>query len=51
MYRKTRLTATAGIGLNLLLAKLSLDHEANNSPTGLAYWRYEDIPSKFWSFI
>ncbi|WP_371399839.1 Y-family DNA polymerase [Priestia megaterium] len=27
VYRKTRLTATAGIRLNLLLAKVSLDHE------------------------
>ncbi|MCZ8495570.1 DNA polymerase thumb domain-containing protein [Priestia megaterium] len=49
IYRKTRLTATAGIGPNLLLAKVSLDHEAKNSPTGVAYWRYEDIPFKLWS--
>nr|WP_310883686.1 DNA damage repair protein [Priestia megaterium] len=32
IYHKTRLTATAGIGPNLLLAKVSLDHEAKNSP-------------------
>ncbi|MDP9726071.1 DNA polymerase V [Priestia aryabhattai] len=50
IYRKTRLTATAGIGPNLLLAKVSLDHEAKHSPTGVAYWRYEDIPFKLlWS--
>ncbi|MDP9726009.1 nucleotidyltransferase/DNA polymerase involved in DNA repair [Priestia aryabhattai] len=49
IYRKTRLTATAGIGPNLLLAKVSLDHEAKNSPTGVAYWRYEDITFKLWS--
>ncbi|MGF7071183.1 DNA polymerase V [Priestia megaterium] len=49
IYRKTRLTATAGIGPNLLLAKVSLDHEAKNSPTGVAYWRYEDIPFTLWS--
>ncbi|KWU54160.1 Y-family DNA polymerase [Priestia megaterium] len=49
IYRKTRLTATAGIGPNLLLAKVSLDHEAKNSLTGVAYWRYKDIPFKLWS--
>ncbi|WP_371400022.1 Y-family DNA polymerase [Priestia megaterium] len=49
IYCKTRLTAIAGIGPNLLLAKVSLDHEAKNSPTGVAYWRYEDIPFKLWS--
>ncbi|CAH0274576.1 DNA polymerase IV [Priestia megaterium] len=49
IYHKTRLTATAGIGPNLLLAKVSLDHEAKNSPTGVAYWRYEDIPFKLWA--
>ncbi|GAB1803120.1 hypothetical protein PMEGAPL103_40130 [Priestia megaterium] len=49
IYRKTRLTATAGIGPNLLLAKVSLDHEAKHSPIGVAYWRYEDIPFKLWS--
>jgi DNA polymerase V len=45
IYRKTRLKATAGIGPN----KVSLDHEAKNSPTGVAYWRYEDISFKLWS--
>ena len=28
---------------------MSLDHEAKNSPTGVAYWRYEDIPFTLWS--
>jgi len=49
IYRKTFLTATAGIGPNLLLAKVSLDHEAKHSPTGVTYWRYEDIPFKLWA--
>ncbi|MED3992242.1 DNA damage repair protein [Priestia aryabhattai] len=49
IYRKTRLTATAGIGPNLLLAKVSLDHKAKNSPRGVAYWRYEYLPFKLWS--
>lgn len=49
IYQKTRLTATIGIGPNLLLAKVSLDHEAKHSPRGIAYWRYEDVPHKLWS--
>ncbi|MCM3796439.1 damage repair protein, partial [Priestia megaterium] len=49
IYRKTHSTATAGIVPNLLLAKVSLDHEAKNSPAGVAYWRYEDIPFKLWA--
>ncbi|MGF9857637.1 Y-family DNA polymerase [Priestia endophytica] len=49
IYQKTRLAATIGIGPNLLLAKISLDHEAKHSSTGVAYWRYEDIPFKLWS--
>ena len=44
IYRKTRLTATEGVGPNFLLAKISLDHEGKNSLTGMAYWRYEYIP-------
>lgn len=51
IYRKTRLTATAGIGPNLLLPKVSLDHEAKHSPKGVAYWRYEDIFFKLWSIL
>ncbi|KYG33427.1 Y-family DNA polymerase [Priestia endophytica] len=49
IYQKTRLTATIGIGPNLLLAKVSLDHEAKRNPRGIAYWRYEDVPHKLWS--
>ncbi|MDD9780927.1 damage repair protein, partial [Priestia megaterium] len=49
IYRKTRLTSTAGIGTNLLLDKVILYHEAKHSPTGVDYWRYEYIPVKLWS--
>lgn len=45
---KTGLYATAGIGPNLLLAKLSMDIEAKHSPDFIAEWNYEDIESKLW---
>ncbi|WP_303984881.1 hypothetical protein [Niallia circulans] len=38
IYHKTRLTATEGMGPNLLLSKVSLDHEAKNRSMGVAYW-------------
>lgn len=40
------LPSAIGIGDNMLLAKLSLDLEAKH--TGIAYWRYEDVPNKLW---
>ncbi|HLR80042.1 MAG TPA: UV damage repair protein UvrX [Bacillota bacterium] len=40
------LTATIGIGPNMLMAKLCLDLEAKQS--GIARWTYTDIPNKLW---
>ena len=45
---KTGLTATCGIGPNLLLAKLSMDIEAKRYKNGIAKWGYEDVPAKLW---
>lgn len=45
---KTGLTATCGIGPNLLLAKLSMDIEAKKYKNGIAKWGYEDVPTKLW---
>ena len=45
---KTGLTATAGIGPNLLLAKVSMDIEAKHTKDNIAYWKYEDIEQKLW---
>ena len=45
---KTGLYATAGIGPNLLLAKLSMDIEAKHSKEFIAEWKYEDIKTKLW---
>ena len=41
--------ATAGIGPNMFLAKICLDNEAKKKPPYIAYWHYEDVPTKLWS--
>lgn len=46
---KTGLTATAGIGPNLLLAKVSMDIEAKHNQDNIAKWTYDDIPTKLWT--
>ncbi|MCR4562602.1 MAG: damage repair protein [Bacilli bacterium] len=47
---KTRLglTATAGIGPNMFLAKIALDNEGKKKPPYIARWGYEDVPTKLW---
>lgn len=49
IYKKTGLCATAGIGPNLLLAKVCMDIEAKKSPNFIAEWNYNDIPEKLWT--
>lgn len=46
---KTGLTATCGIGPNMLLAKVAMDTEAKKYKNGIAKWTYEDIPDKLWT--
>jgi len=46
---KTGLTAVAGIGPNMLLAKIAMDLEAKKNPLHFAHWTYEDIPDKLWT--
>lgn len=46
---KTGLTATCGIGPNMLLAKIAMDIEAKKYKNGIAKWTYEDIPEKLWT--
>lgn len=48
IYQKTGLTATCGIGPNLLLAKVAMDIEAKKYKNGIAKWNKEDIPTKLW---
>lgn len=48
IQEKTGLTATCGIGPNLLLAKVAMDTEAKKYKNGIAKWSYDDIPNKLW---
>lgn len=45
---KTGLTVTAGIGPNLLLAKVAMDIEAKHTPDNIAKWTYDDVKTKLW---
>lgn len=45
---QTGLTATCGIGPNLLLAKVAMDIEAKKHKNGIAKWTYDDIANKLW---
>ena len=46
---KTGLTTTAGIGPNLLLAKVAMDIEAKHNPNNIAIWTSDDVKTKLWS--
>ncbi len=46
--KKTGLTATCGIGPNMLLAKVSMDIDAKKYKNGIAKWTYDDIEKKLW---
>ena len=47
--KRTGLTATCGIGPNILLAKIAMDVEAKKFKNGIAKWEYKDIPTKLWT--
>ncbi|AXO93215.1 MULTISPECIES: Y-family DNA polymerase [Bacillus] len=49
IYEHTRIECTIGIAPNLLMSKVVLDIEAKKNKDGVAYWTYEDIPTKLWS--
>jgi len=46
--KKTGLYATAGIGPNMLLAKIAMDIEAKRNTDMIAEWTYDDVHSKLW---
>lgn len=48
IYAKTGLTATCGIGPNMLLAKIAMDIEAKHTPNNIAKWTYKDVKKKLW---
>ena len=47
--KRTGLTATCGIGPNILLAKVAMDIEAKRFKNGIAKWTYEDVPNILWA--
>ncbi len=49
IYKKTHLCATAGVGPNLLLAKISMDIEAKHNKDFIAEWTYNDVETKLWN--
>ena len=42
------LTATCGIGPNMLMAKLSMDIEAKKNSNNIAKWTYDDLKDHLW---
>ena len=48
VHAKLGLTATTGIGPNMLMAKLAMDIEAKKSPTNISKWNYYDIEKHLW---
>ena len=48
IYKQCGLTATCGIGPNMLLAKIAMDIEAKHTPDNIAKWTYHDIETKLW---
>lgn len=49
VYKKTGLCATAGIGANMLLAKVCMDTEAKRASNFIAEWTHNDIKTKLWN--
>ena len=47
--KTTGLVGTAGIGPNMLLAKVSMDIEAKHTKNNIAKWTYDDVETKLWS--
>ncbi len=48
IHEKTGLTATCGIGPNMLLAKVAMDIDAKHQENCIAKWTYQDIQTKLW---
>ncbi|PEC19911.1 Y-family DNA polymerase [Bacillus cereus] len=49
IYDHTRIECTIGIAPNPLMSKVALDIEAKKNKDGIAFWKYEDVPTKLWS--
>ncbi|EMJ6445187.1 Y-family DNA polymerase [Bacillus cereus] len=49
IYDHTRVESTIGIAPNPLMSKVALGIEAKKNKEGIAFWKYEDVPTKLWS--
>ncbi|PED89416.1 DNA repair protein [Bacillus cereus] len=49
IYDHTRIECTIGVAPNPLMSKVALDIEAKKNKDGIAFWQYEDVPTKLWS--
>lgn len=49
IQKELRMTATAGLGPNMFLAKVCLDNEGKKKPPFLARWGKEDVETKLWA--
>lgn len=48
IFKSTKLIATAGIGENMLMAKLALDLDGKKKPPYIAQWNKKSIKTKLW---
>lgn len=48
IFKRTKLIATAGIGENMLMAKLALDLDGKKKPPYIAQWNKKSIKTKLW---
>lgn len=48
IYEKLGLTATCGIGPNMIMAKLSMDIGAKHASNGIVKWTYDDLENTLW---
>ncbi len=46
---KTGLIGSAGIGPNMMMAKVAMDTEAKHSKDNIAKWTYDDVETKMWA--
>jgi len=46
---KTGLTAVAGVGPNILLAKVCMDLDGKHSKDNIGIWTYDDVTTKLWN--
>ena len=51
VYDKYQITATAGIGTNMYLAKIAMDIIAKHTPSNIAYLDEESFKEKLWNHV